>query len=382
MQTQTPDPIQHKTPSPYGPEGLEGLDGRRPKTPSELGTFDVGPEGESSNDTEGPGAASAAEPHGHPGLPCLLSEQLNPTICKKSLPARHRRLAVELEVMGLVMRYGVERIGFLTFTFADDVKTVPEASRRMNSLLTNQLSKRYAEWLSVVQRHKDGKIHFHFVVVLAEDVRTGFDFAQVRHRDYSSASPYLRAEWAWLRATLPEYSFGRHELLPVRVTEGFGRYVARYVAGNTKRQASDRGARLVRFSRTFVRVVCGAFTPWNFIAVRVRKRKQDLITKWPSLSSVVENTWLPSVRSWLPWLLWSAPEGYYVGCLMRTEDDLQLYGGAAFALQERTEEYRERWLRAVATDTPKKGAGVKVTPDRSETVETHAFPGLAWLARS
>jgi len=331
---------------------------------------------------DGAAECRAAAPAPRLGLPCLLSEQLNPTICKKSLPARHRRLAVELEVMGLVMRYGVERIGFLTFTFADDVSTVPEASRRMNSLLTNQLSKRYAEWLSVVQRHKDGKIHFHFVVVMAEDIRTDFDFAQVRRRDYSSASPYLKAEWAWLRATLPEYSFGRHELLPVRVTDGFGRYVARYVAGNTKRQAGDKGARLVRFSRTFNRTVHGPFSPWNFIGNRVRARQKQLAAKWPSLASLVENTWLPSARGWLPWFLWTCPEGYYAGCLSRVEDDLELYSGAAFALKERVEEFRDRWRVSLAAETVRQGAGVKVTPVRPKAVESHTFPGLAWLARS
>jgi len=338
-----------------------------------------------------------------PGLPCLLSEQLNPSIRKIPLPPRHRRLAVELEIQGLVMRHGVGRIGFLTFTFADDVRTVPEASRRMNSLLTNQLSKRYSEWLSVVQRHKDGKIHFHFVVVMKEDIRTGFNHGAVARRDYSSASPYLRGEWAWLRATLPEYNFGRHELLPVKVAEGFGRYVARYVAGNTKRQLGDKGARLVRFSRSFVRSVHGVFSPWNFIGKRVQARKAALLVKWPCLERVLENSWLPSARRWLPWLLWSCPDQLIPFIYSRVEDDLALYSGVEFVLQDRVLEYRQKHLDRLAREAAEGNVGMSfagcsvsshvvplvgslpgagVAPDRpAGRSQVMRLPGEVWLQR-
>jgi hypothetical protein len=251
----------------------------------------------------------------------------------------------------------------------------------MNSLLTNQLSKRFPEWLSVVQRHKDGKIHFHFVVVMAEDIRTGFDHRAVARRDYSSASPYLRAEWKWLRETLPEFSFGRHELLPVKVADGFGRYVARYVAGNTKRQACDSGARLVRFSRSFVRTVCGPFSPFNFIGKRVRARQEELRGKWPGIESLLDNAWLPEARGWLSWVLWSCPAPVYSALLSRVEDDLLYFGGVALAFKERALEFRSAWERELASQASvPSGAGVSPVSS-AERGQVMLLPGEKFLAR-
>lgn len=286
--------------------------------------------------------ARAPEPA---ALPCLMSEQVNSSSSplRGALAGRHRKLIVALEVQGLVIRHGLEKLGFLTFTFADDVRTVTEASRRMNSLLTNCLSKRYVEWMAVVQRHKDEKIHFHFVVVLDEDIRTGFNFDAVKRRDYSSACPYLKAEWKWLRETLPAYNFGRHELLPIREERGFGRYLARYVAGNTQRRPGDGRAKLVRYSRSFQRCVCGPFSPWNYIIVRVRKRKLELAKAFPSLEDLVERPWAREAREWLPWLLWSAPEVYYDIVVSRVREDAELYRGTVFQFAEGVAAYRAVW---------------------------------------
>jgi hypothetical protein len=186
---------------------------------------------------------------------------------------------VELEIQGMVLRWGAKRIGFLTFTFADDVRTVTEAQRRFNSLNSNGLAGRYPEWVCVVQRHLDNRIHFHLVVVMAEDIRTGFDFDAVRRRDYSSASAYLKAEWKFLRGLLPEYQFGRHELLPVKNPQGVGMYVARYVGRTLHTRGGDKGARLVRFSKGFRRSVCGPFSKVDLIEKRARARQPVIVER-------------------------------------------------------------------------------------------------------
>jgi len=62
------------------------------------------------------------------------------------------------------------------------------------------------------------RIHYHLLVVLAEDIRTGFDFAAVEQGNYSSANSFLRSEWSFWRVTAPKYGFGRHELMPVKAT--------------------------------------------------------------------------------------------------------------------------------------------------------------------
>ena len=107
------------------------------------------------------------------------------------------------------------------------------------------------------------RIHFHLLVIMAEDIRTGFDFAAVKQGDYRSASDYLRREWSFWRATAPKYGFGRTELLPIKKTAaGVAKYVGKYVAKHIgQRLPEDKGARLVRYSKRANRV--GIRFGWN-----------------------------------------------------------------------------------------------------------------------
>ena len=147
-------------------------------------------------------------------------------------------------------RWGLERLGFMTHTFAGEAPTIKEARRRWRSLRINALDGRYHSWLCVLQRARFGRLHFHLVVVCRKDVRTGFDFEAVKRRDYRSASEYLRGEWEFWREACPKYSFGRSELLPVRTdAERAARYVARYISRHLRtRFPEDKRARLVSFA--------------------------------------------------------------------------------------------------------------------------------------
>jgi hypothetical protein len=148
-------------------------------------------------------------------------------------------------------KYGVERVGFLTLTFADHVLDPKEAQRRFNSLAGGVLNSRYVAWIRVFERQKSGRIHYHLLTVGAEDVRTGADFEAFERGDYRSANPALRREWAFWRGTAKAYGFGRTEFLPVKSTaEGIGKYVGKYIAKHIEaRPESDKGVRLVSFSR-------------------------------------------------------------------------------------------------------------------------------------
>jgi hypothetical protein len=53
--------------------------------------------------------------------------------------------------------------------------------------MTGILKKRYVEYIIVMERMKSGRIHYHLLVVLAQDIRTSFDFASVERGDYRSA---------------------------------------------------------------------------------------------------------------------------------------------------------------------------------------------------
>jgi hypothetical protein len=223
-----------------------------PHGPTTLGNAQGGAEAERG------GAAPAA------ALPCLSSNnstgggdttgQLEGSARVNVLTGGHKRSAFVLvfEIMALAKQYGIERLGFMTLTFADLVLELKEANRRFNSLNTHVLKERYVRGLVVPERQRSRRVHFHLLVVLAVDIRTGVDFeafARKPRGDYRSAGAALRAEWAFWRRTAPAYGFGRTELLPIRSTaQGIARYVGKYISKHVReRVEGDKGARLVRY---------------------------------------------------------------------------------------------------------------------------------------
>lgn len=169
------------------------------------------------------------------------------------LSAQHRRSAFVLgeSVRLLSARFGLENIGFLTLTFSQHITCPKEAQKRLNSLLSHVIKPRYREYLGVMERQKSGRIHYHLLVVLDSDIRTGVDFDQLSCGNYRSAPDSLRAEWAFWRKTAPRYRFGRTELLPVKSSiEAMAKYVGKYIGKHIEsRLDEDKGARLVRYSR-------------------------------------------------------------------------------------------------------------------------------------
>lgn len=198
--------------------------------------------------------APAAPAAGRP-LPCLSSNNCTEGEGEKlhQLTGGHRRMAYVLahELKHLVEFFGIERCGFLTLTFGDKhAPCLKEVQRRFHSLRTHVLSDRYERGIFVVERGETrSRLHLHGVVVVGSDIRTGFDFEAVMKRDYRSARPAIRSEWAFWRRTAPKYGFGRTELLPVRSTaEGIARYVGSYIKKQIlHRIGADKGARLIRF---------------------------------------------------------------------------------------------------------------------------------------
>ena len=85
-----------------------------------------------------------------------------------------------------------------------------EAQKALHSLMTGVLKQRYPEYITVMERMDSKRIHYHLLVVMAEDIRTGFDFAAVKRGDYRSAGDYLRREWKFWRETAPEVRIWPH----------------------------------------------------------------------------------------------------------------------------------------------------------------------------
>ncbi len=185
-------------------------------------------------------------------LPCRSLETTQPNTTPKGLTGPHKKVAAALSwnVAHLCQKYGVERVGFLTLTFADHVLDPREASRRYNSLATHVLSKRYAACIRVLERQKSGRIHYHLLVALPDDIRAGVDFDQFAAGKYTSAGNHLRREWAFWRHTSPAYGFGRTELMPVKSNgAALGQYVGKYIGKHIgQREERDKGVRLVSYS--------------------------------------------------------------------------------------------------------------------------------------
>lgn len=190
--------------------------------------------------------------------------------------ARRTALALQLNVAGMIERHGVERVGFLTLTFAEHITCPKRAQRRMHSLRTGVLKRRYGEVITVMERQKSGRIHYHCLVALKDDIRTGVDFDAIARGDYRSANAALRAEWHFWNprgeATAKSYGFGRTELLPVRSTmEAMSKYLGKYIAKHVNnREDRDRGVKLVRY--TGPRVASTRFA-WASKGAREWRRK-------------------------------------------------------------------------------------------------------------
>lgn len=196
-------------------------------------------------------------------FPCLYRNNSDNTSLKNDFEAsnyassnlsttfKKSAFALALNVENFAQTFGLNYLGFLTLTFADNVTYIQEASRRFDILRKQVLNVRYKSYIRVIERTKKGRIHFHVLVALNADIRTDFDFEGIANCDYRSANQALRDEWAFWRKNAKIYGFGRTELLPIKSTsEGISRYVGKYIGKHMEsRLDEDKGARLVEYSR-------------------------------------------------------------------------------------------------------------------------------------
>lgn len=170
--------------------------------------------------------------------------------------ARHKKQALQISlcIEKMAALFGLQNLGFLTLTFRDNVTCPKEAQKRFNSLATNALKPRYGEYIAIRERQKRGAIHYHLLVPVFNDIRTGFDWSDLdtaktlpRGKRYPSASPALRAEWRFWRQTAPNYNFGRTEILPIRSSrEAISKYIGKYLGKDLQNStADDKGARRI-----------------------------------------------------------------------------------------------------------------------------------------
>ncbi len=184
--------------------------------------------------------------------------------------SRHRLI---MAVEWMVKKYGLEYVGLLTLSFGvpgsgkgsqetwelrEQAKDLGFVQNRWHSFNTNVVSKRYRDWICVLEPHRDGVWHLHVVVVTNEDIRTGTNIEVLSNyrlpywmrRGKHLRNEALAAEWRALRQVCCKYRFGRVELLPVKKTgPALARYVAEYLGKSFRLVPPGRNRRLVRYSR-------------------------------------------------------------------------------------------------------------------------------------
>lgn len=160
--------------------------------------------------------------------------------------------ALVMNVHGMFARYGISRLGFLTLTFRGNVQSAKVAQSRFRSLRAHVLGSRYLAHIRVFERQRSGRIHYHLLVALDRDIRTGFDFTAAEQGDYSTAPDALRAERAFWRSKAIAYGFGRTEIMPIRTErDAIAHYLAKGLSEAAKHRAiCDKGIRLVEYSKT------------------------------------------------------------------------------------------------------------------------------------
>ena len=145
-------------------------------------------------------------------------------------------------------KLGIERLGFLTLTFKGNLKDPKEAQRRWNNLNRTILrSGKFRILVKVVEVQKRGAIHYHCLVHMNEDIRTGFDWDAFKKagkaygaKDYTegrkqtkiyakSAKSHLRHLWGWMRTKCDSHGFGRSELMPIEYPNNIGSYLGKYL---------------------------------------------------------------------------------------------------------------------------------------------------------
>ena len=177
--------------------------------------------------------------------------------------------------------YPFEQIAMFTVAFEYVVKTPKEAARRFDSFNSNWLRKQDHVWIRVCEPHKDKRPHYHFLIWVGEDIRTGFDFEafiasqdefqkngrtprfeQLRKQYIVSAPEALRKLWGDLRREAKAAGIGRTELLPIRKKgEAVGAYVGKYLAkGSPYRVGAWKGARLVSYCQKAPRRASSRFS--------------------------------------------------------------------------------------------------------------------------
>jgi hypothetical protein len=293
---------------------------------------------------EGGGCAEGAPPPPR-ALTCPPIVQLSPSASAGGAWKQGKNAAriIEIEISAACQRYGIEHVGMITFSSCGgDRRTLqmPEFSKRFDSFNKNCLGGVFVCWLAVIQRHKDGAPHAHMIVVSREVLGGPLHWRKDKKQWWCAATDACKALWdVFTPDRMAAYGLGVLRLHPIRDGDAAGAYVARYVSRELgTRRKEDRGARLVRYSQSWQRVVVGPFTWADWRATRARRRGEKLGERlWGSMSKMVADLG-PCWRWHLRRSLYA--QDLVFDCLLAAvEHDLEYFHGPRFALDQRWEQH-------------------------------------------
>jgi hypothetical protein len=255
--------------------------------------------GDGSDNVDGPGAERRAAPPAS-GLPCHNSNSCIEWKKFKHAPLspyrKKSRDRLIIAVERMVKNHGVNHVGLLTLSFGvpgsgrgseetrrlrEKAKDLDFVQKRWHSFASNVITKRYEDWVCVLEPHKDGVWHLHVVVSIKADIRNGTNVETLGNyslpfwlrRGKHLRNEALAAEWLWLRNICCKYRFGRAELLPIWKTgEALARYVAGYLSKSFGLVPSGRRNKLVRYSRNLSRSASMRFSANNLGILIYRTR--------------------------------------------------------------------------------------------------------------
>lgn len=225
---------------------------------------------------------------GQPGNHLYLysNNSADPLPEKSKLSPYHKKQAhiIYVNAEKFISDVGLNRVGFLTLTFADNVTDYHEATRRWGNLKRRFIGENFGSWCLVKEEQKRGAWHFHILIDCLADIRSGLDFEsylksqnlrdhfyskygkgwwkdhkeEVLHyeRKYIESAPApLRRIWAAMKEPLRHHGFGISSIMPIQSTiEAAARYVGKYCSKHVEnRSESSKHVRLSAYSKDFLK---------------------------------------------------------------------------------------------------------------------------------
>jgi hypothetical protein len=187
--------------------------------------------------------------------------------------------------------------------------------------------------VNVKEHQSRGAWHYHMIISLSGDVRTGFDFDLYdkwlldtnprkggklkREGTFPTGSRYLRFLWSELGSALVKYGFGKiFTLEPIRDETAISYYIGKYISKHVgQRPDQDKGVRLINYSKNWVKnSVNRAWNTRNAQSWRSKVQTFALecgCTEFYQLSEKLGSTWaykyqeeilytLPTPKKFLP----------------------------------------------------------------------------------